>query len=152
MKRKQKGFTLIELLAVIVILAVIALIATPLIMNVINNAKTGADRDAAYGVVKAVETSAMQQMALDPTFKLPKECTITGNATSCDWTTEQSNNGQAGSMKVDYKGTKPSKAVIKFDDNGTATTGSYVGMGTGWFKMNDQLTFPGTPEKTEPTA
>ncbi len=36
---KQKGFTLIELLAVIVILAVIALIATPLIMGVITDAK-----------------------------------------------------------------------------------------------------------------
>ena len=34
MKRK-KGFTLIELLAVIVILAIIALIATPIILNMI---------------------------------------------------------------------------------------------------------------------
>ena len=33
----KKGFTLIELLAVIVILAVIALIATPMILNVIEN-------------------------------------------------------------------------------------------------------------------
>lgn len=32
--KKESGFTLIELLAVIVILAVIALIATPIIMNV----------------------------------------------------------------------------------------------------------------------
>ena len=36
---KSKGFTLIELLAVIVILAVIALIATPLIMGTITKAK-----------------------------------------------------------------------------------------------------------------
>ena len=35
MKEKNKGFTLIELLAVIVILALIALIATPIILNVI---------------------------------------------------------------------------------------------------------------------
>ena len=39
MKINQKGFTLIELLAVIVILAVIALIATPLIMGTITKAK-----------------------------------------------------------------------------------------------------------------
>ena len=32
---KKKGFTLIELLAVIVVLAIIALIATPIVMNVI---------------------------------------------------------------------------------------------------------------------
>ncbi len=39
---KEKGFTLIELLAVIVILAVIALIATPMIMGVIDEAREGA--------------------------------------------------------------------------------------------------------------
>lgn len=52
---KEKGFTLIELLAVIVILAVIALIATPIIMNVINDAKKGAFKDSAYGIIKAIE-------------------------------------------------------------------------------------------------
>ena len=51
----KKGFTLIELLAVIVILAVIALIATPVIMNAISNAKQGAFKDAAYGIIKATE-------------------------------------------------------------------------------------------------
>lgn len=39
---KKKGFTLIELLAVIVIVAIISLIATPLIMNVIKDSKDGA--------------------------------------------------------------------------------------------------------------
>ena len=59
MKEKSKqGFTLIELLAVIVILAVIALIATPLIMNVINDAKKSAARDAGYSVIKAGELKA----------------------------------------------------------------------------------------------
>ncbi len=52
---KKKGFTLIELLAVIVILAVIALIATPLIMNVINDARKNSFKDSAYGIKKAVE-------------------------------------------------------------------------------------------------
>jgi prepilin-type N-terminal cleavage/methylation domain-containing protein len=37
MKEKNKGFTLVELLAVIVILALIALIATPIILNVVSN-------------------------------------------------------------------------------------------------------------------
>ena len=35
----KKGFTLIELLAVIIILAVIALIATPVVLNVTENSK-----------------------------------------------------------------------------------------------------------------
>ena len=35
----KKGFTLIELLAVIVILAIISLIAAPIVVNIINDAK-----------------------------------------------------------------------------------------------------------------
>mgnify|MGYP004617496485 FL=1 len=54
---KRKGFTLIELLAVIVILAVIALITTPIILNMINNAKKGAAKDSAYGYIEAIEYS-----------------------------------------------------------------------------------------------
>lgn len=53
MMKLKKGFTLIELLAVIVILAVIALIATPLIMGTITKAKRNAFRDTAYGILKA---------------------------------------------------------------------------------------------------
>ena len=53
--KNKKGFTLIELLAVIVILAVIALIATPIILNMINNAKQGAAKDSAYGYIDAIE-------------------------------------------------------------------------------------------------
>ena len=61
MFQKKKGFTLIELLAVIVILAVIALIATPLIMNVINDAKKNSFKDSAYGIMKAVQIRVAQE-------------------------------------------------------------------------------------------
>ena len=54
MKKKQ-GFTLIELLAVIVILAIIALIATPMVLNTIDKAKEGAFEQTINGVVKAVD-------------------------------------------------------------------------------------------------
>ena len=49
--RKKKGFTLIELIAVLVIMAIIALIVTPLVMNIIRNARTAADKRSvdAYG-------------------------------------------------------------------------------------------------------
>ena len=53
--KSKNGFTLIELLAVIVILAVIALIATPIIVGVINDAKKNAFTDTAYGVAEAAK-------------------------------------------------------------------------------------------------
>jgi len=54
---KKRGFTLIELLAVIVVLAIIALIATPIVMNVIKNAQKGAVERSAERYVDAVETA-----------------------------------------------------------------------------------------------
>ena len=48
--KNKKGFTLIELLAVIIILAVIALIATPIVLNVIESARKSANKDSAYGL------------------------------------------------------------------------------------------------------
>ena len=40
--KKNKAFTLIELLAVIVILAIIALIATPIILGIVEDVKNDA--------------------------------------------------------------------------------------------------------------
>ena len=52
---KKKGFTLIELLAVIVVLAVITLIATPIVLNLINTAKKGAAEQSALIYIKEIE-------------------------------------------------------------------------------------------------
>ena len=51
MIKKTKGFTLIELIAVLVIMAIIALIVTPLVMNIIRKARIAADKRSidAYG-------------------------------------------------------------------------------------------------------
>ncbi len=53
--KENKGFTLIELLAVIVILAIIALIATPIILNVIEESRENANKDSVAGIVKAAD-------------------------------------------------------------------------------------------------
>ena len=58
----KKGFTLIELLAVIVILAIIALIATPRIMAAIEQARKEAFRNDVYGIVKAVERDYVKRI------------------------------------------------------------------------------------------
>ena len=57
---KKRGFTLIELLAVIVVLAIIALIATPIIMNTIKNAKKGAAERSADSYIRQVETTVAE--------------------------------------------------------------------------------------------
>ena len=69
MKEKNKGFTLVELLAVIVILAIIALIATPIILNVINDAKKQAAKDSAYGYMDAVEKYIVSSELEDKSIK-----------------------------------------------------------------------------------
>ena len=50
-KKKKSAFTLIELIAVLVIMAIIALIVTPLVMNIIRKARVSADKRSidAYG-------------------------------------------------------------------------------------------------------
>lgn len=57
---KKKGFTLIELLAVIVIISVVAMIAVPIILNVINNSKKEAIKQSAVGYVDAIEKTILK--------------------------------------------------------------------------------------------
>ena len=62
----KKGFTLIELLAVIVILAIIVLISTPMILGVIEKAKKGGAESSALGYIDAIE----YKISLDSTNNL----------------------------------------------------------------------------------
>ena len=66
---KKRGFTLIELLAVIVVLAIIALIATPIVMNVIGNVQKGAAERSAERYVAAVETAIATDMLTNERIK-----------------------------------------------------------------------------------
>lgn len=59
--KKRNGFTLVELLAVIVILALIALIATPIILNIINDTKKSSIKQSAIGYVDAVEKTILEK-------------------------------------------------------------------------------------------
>ena len=82
-KKKKIGFTLIELLAVIIVLAIIALIATPIIFNVIENAKLKSLENSCYGVIDAVRTKYAEGLlnSIDGTVKLKgnvTEITVAG--------------------------------------------------------------------------
>jgi len=56
-KIRTHGFTLVELLAVIIVLAIIALIATPVILNVVEDAREEARKDSVIGYADAVRLS-----------------------------------------------------------------------------------------------
>lgn len=100
--KQNNGFTLIELLAVIVILAVIALIATPIIMNVINDSKKGADKDSIYGYIKAVELATTQDI------------TTSNNGASGIYEVDSNGNLKQGDkiISIAYKGTTPSGSLL----------------------------------------
>ncbi len=70
---RNKGFTLIELLAVIVILAIIALIATPIVLGIINDSRKSADQETAKLIVSHFETAYsvayMQTGGVEPTLE-----------------------------------------------------------------------------------
>ncbi|MBP3461318.1 MAG: type II secretion system protein [Bacilli bacterium] len=69
--KDKKAFTLVELLAVIVILSVIALIATPLILNIIEEARYGSFKDSVYGALKASKIALANENLEDyPNTKL----------------------------------------------------------------------------------
>ena len=54
--KKKKGFTLVELLAVITILAIIGLIATPLVIKYVNEAKKDSIEESLNGIERAALT------------------------------------------------------------------------------------------------
>ena len=67
--KKGKGFTLIELLSIIVILAIIAVITVPIILNIIENSKTGATKDSVYGYKDAITNYYVNKLTTDGNFK-----------------------------------------------------------------------------------
>ena len=69
--KKFRGFTLIELVAVLVIMAIIALIATPLVMSIIRKARISADKRSIDAYGRSIEL-AIAGYLLD-TGKFPTE-------------------------------------------------------------------------------
>ena len=89
MKRKRNGFTLIELIAVLVIMAIIALIATPLVMSIIRKARVSADKRSIDAYGRSIEL-AIAGYLLD-TGKFPTEVSqltieYSGNKVECETT------------------------------------------------------------------
>ena len=87
MRNKKNAFTLIELVAVLVIMAIIALIATPLVLSLINNAKASANKRSVDAYGKAVELAAMTYLMDNgdyPTDLTTLEVEYTGKEVTCN--------------------------------------------------------------------
>ena len=102
---KSKGFTLIELLAVIVILAIIALIATPIVLDIINDARNSSQLRSTDFYLNAVEHSITKKMMNDPTFK-PNSCYVQSDGNlKCNET----------EVKVEVKGEVPTSGIVDLE-------------------------------------
>ena len=121
--KKENAFTLIELLAVIVVLAIIALIATPIVMNTIKNAKKGAAERSADSYIRQVETAVAEarldnKIVPDGTYQIDEEGNLTGTGLP------------DGKLKIEMNGNKPTSGTItisngEVENSSTMTIGDY---------------------------
>ena len=155
----KKGFTLIELLAVIVVLAVIALIATPIVLNLVKTAKIGSAEQSVTGYVKAVENTIIKDMinnkeVSDGTYKYNSiEADISGKRPTGGKYTVKNGKVESGNFCVDgytieYKNGQSKKisdtceVLYQVYENGTAI---YFNPETGKVcNQNDAVSTTGT--------
>ena len=111
MKMNKKGFTLIELLAVIVILAVIALIASPIILGIIQNARESSMARSVEGYADGVKQAITGAMS-DPSY-MGGDVTVSADGQ----TATVGEKGQAGYVekKVSYSGSTVSCTTVNYD-------------------------------------
>ena len=110
-KLKKRGFTLIELIAVLVIMAILALIVTPLVMNIIRKAKLAADKRSIDAYGRSIELAIAGYLLDTGTFPTSvDQLTIeySGNKVECSTTQLNSDSSvyltgcTVGGRTVDY--------------------------------------------------
>ena len=111
---KKKGFTLIELLAVIVILAIIALIATPLVLKYIEKSRQESKVDSAYSYVRNLETEIANYSIKNNGKKYNKSGLLEiGELTDID-TTVKGDTPSSGKVCLSSLG-QVDKAILQYD-------------------------------------
>jgi type IV pilus assembly protein PilA len=111
LRKKGKGFTLIELIAVLVIMAILALIVTPLVMSIIRRARISADKRSVDAYGRSIEL-AIAGYLLDngkfPTSIDQLTIEYSGNKVECSTTQLNSDSSvyltgfTVGGRTVDY--------------------------------------------------
>lgn len=100
----KKGFTLIELLAVIVILAIIALIATPIILDIIEDSKKESTLQSTKVYASGLQTAIMSENMKNSLN--PEICIIENEVITCD----------AYLLDYEINGEKPTSGYFKFEN------------------------------------
>lgn len=125
--KQNKGFTLIELLAVIVILAIIALIATPIVLNMIASARKSAAKSSTLGYVDSIEYYAgfaqanVDGIGLDASYN--SENLITGTCNVKSTSTPCKEFIAAVSSK--HKGSAPEEGYFTVSANGSVSAAEF---------------------------
>ena len=154
--KNKKGFTLIELLAVIVVLAIIALIATPIVMNTIKNAKKGAAERTADNYIKQVET-AVAESRIDGTKIANGTYNIQQDGNLCP--ASGCGENDKDKITIDMSGTKPTSGKIKITNGSVDQSSSSMTVGSYEVAYNPttnkyeatkkENTTPATPQPTK---
>ena len=119
--KNKKGFTLIELLAVIVILAIIALIATPIILNIIDDTRDSSQLRGAELYLDTV-TKSIAAAQLNTSSIPDGEYTIMSNGNLCN---ELNGTTCAGTeIEVDVDKTIPTGTVVIKNSRVVASNGT----------------------------
>ena len=115
MRNKKNGFTLIELLAVIIILAIVALIAVPIILNVVEDAKISAGRSEANMILSGINNyCATEDVKAQMDEDYARICTTSLDAEKVK---EMVNLGNAKIESIKYNGSKLTELIIKSNNH-----------------------------------
>ena len=147
---RSKGFTLIELLAVIVILAIISLIAIPIVIDMINNSKEKSNKEGLNLYIDTV-TKRIANSNLDVLYN-PDTCTIqsTGDLLCLKddeelYVDEEKTNKI---LEIKINGKKPSEGTLYFS-NGKITTGENIKYNDLYYTVTNGVVSKGSNEKTD---
>ena len=111
----KKGFTLIELLAVIIILAIIALIATPIILNVIDDAKKSAGLSEANMIYSGIENyCSVEEMKEQIDSSYVRIC---NNQMTAEEVSKMVNLGNASILEIGYNGNKLTSLKVESNNH-----------------------------------
>ena len=126
----KKGFTLIELLAVIVILAVISLIAIPIVMNIIEDSRQAAAKRSAEGYVRAVNYKIAQEALYNRIVDESLDYVIGENALEVEGKNIRNITGSyvVADSRVLWAGLCINRYSVEYNFGNTQIKGNYCGI------------------------